>query len=174
MIASLVAGQNENGKLLNVLYVPSLTLNLLSVVAVNASGHIVVFDGRTCQIDKDTSVVAKDQLYSSLYCLNTISVGCSDTAHAALVTGLNVWHQRLAHVSVDGISALVQSGAVNGINVNKEQNVSNFRSCIYGNSTLAPIPQTSIYRFQTVLDLVHLDVCDPLQAESLGASRYFT
>lgn len=93
---SLVFGRHINCKLQNVLYVPDLTYNLLSVGAVDASGHLVVFDGKTCRIEKDTSVTEEGQLHNGLYCLNTISTGSFDSADAALVTDMNVWHQLLS------------------------------------------------------------------------------
>lgn len=77
------------------------------------------------------------------------------------------------HVHVDGIQVMVQNGAVNGIDVITKVNVPNCRGCIHGKSARAPIPQKSTDRCRAVLDLVHSDVCGPLQTQSLGGSRYF-
>ena len=108
-----------------------------------------------------------------MYYLKTSSQQCASQPETALVADMNLWHERLAHVHVDGIRAMARSGVVNGLNIASTKHIVKCKGCVYGKNSRAPIPKSSGERVKGILDLVHTDVCGPFPEESLGGSLYF-
>ena len=169
-IKAQVDGRPFNIKLMDVLHVPAFGYQLLSVSRVSNKGLNVQFSDGRCRILRNNSVVACGTLRKSLYYLDLYS-GSSEVACPA---SLRLWHERLAHVDMNGISSMVKRGVVKGVNISGEQQCPHICvGCIYGKGHQAPIPKSSTSRRSAVLDLVHSDVLGPVNVPSLGGSRYF-
>ncbi|CDF32368.1 unnamed protein product [Chondrus crispus] len=151
---------NVNGslhpcKLSNVLHVPDFGYSLLSV----------------------SQMVSK---VGDLYILDVMNETFS--AHEV---SLQTLHERMAHVNVQGIASMIHNNVVRGINVRQSDVISAmnpksdnhspiFPAFVFGKATRSVIPkQRSSSRAQNCLDLVHSDVCGPLEVQSIGGSRYF-
>ena len=168
-----VNGKPRKCDIKNVVYAPSMAFNIVSVRVMGRSGMRSVFDENTCHIEKGGNILAQGEISDGLYCLKTSRSHDSSEPEIALVADINVWHQRLAHVHVDGIRGMVRDDVVEGIKLNATKNVSRCKACVYGKSTRAPIPRQGGVRAKGVLDLVHTDVCGQMPEASLGGSRYF-
>lgn len=95
-ISALVNGQNRDIIIQNVLYVPELGVNLLSVRKITEKGYIVKFNEHTCDIvnaNREIMAVAKpnNNIYSLVQPVNTAYSCKSDTT--------SVWHRRLGHLN---------------------------------------------------------------------------
>ena len=175
-ISLLVNGHSVRCKLQNVLYVPELSYQLLSVGVMDDMGLETTFGDNVCRITKGTRLMAMGTLHNGLYVLNTSSGSQSPKEtqrEMAMVANLNLWHQRLAHVHEDGIRTMVRNGVVEGIKLDPNQKLGTCSGCVYGKSTRAQIPKQGGTRTKKVLDRVYTDVCGPFQVQSLGGSRYF-
>ncbi|CDF39893.1 unnamed protein product [Chondrus crispus] len=76
-------------------------------------------------------------------------------------------HERMAHVNVQGIASMIHNNVVSGINSDNHSPIC--PACVFGKATRSVIPkQRSSSRAQNCLDLVHSDVCGPLEVQSIG------
>jgi hypothetical protein len=115
-----VNGRMENGTLYEVLYVPDLHGNLLSVNKIVARGHKVIFNDSVCLVEDQSgraiAVATKDE---NLYRLAATIPEVYDMAHLAKVPGssMDLWHQRMGHLGVDSIRQMVAKGLVTGLDL---------------------------------------------------------
>ena len=165
---------HDEGKfstLSNVLLVPDLKCSLFSVRAAAARGKSVRFNGRECWIENSAGEkLAEAAIEGKLYLLK-----CHQSTEAASVAeiGIDQWHKRLGHMSEQRIHEMVNKKMVKGINVGKTESLRFCEACVKG--------KTSKQKFSTVgekcskrkLELIHSDVCGPMQTNSYGGKRYF-
>ncbi|CDF39993.1 unnamed protein product [Chondrus crispus] len=175
-----VNGRIEPCKLTDVLHVPDFAFSLLSVSRMTEVGLKVGFENGKCMIRRGSTIVATATLVGELYVLDIVSdIG---SAHAAT---LQTWHERFAHVHSQGIASMIRDNVVSGVKLlgneaNKINNTDNdcisekCSACVYGKATRSVIPkERSSRRAYFSLDLVHSDVCGPLEVQSIGGAKYF-
>ena len=175
-----VNGREVPCKLKDVLHVPDFGYSLLSVPKIAANGLKVEFGNSKCIIKQGPNVVASATLIKNMYVLDQF-----ESVASAHVASLQTWHERLAHVHTQGIASMIQNDVVSGINVPKSDvhSTTNEKSncdsvtcaaCVYGKATRAVIPKTrSTGRALFPLQLVHSDICGPLEKQSIGGANYF-
>ncbi|CDF39891.1 unnamed protein product [Chondrus crispus] len=113
------------------------------------------------------TVVATASQVGDLYILDVMN----ETFSSHVVT-MQTLHERMAHVNVQGIASMIHNNVVSGINSDNHSPIC--PACVFGKATRSVIPkQRSSSRAQNCLDLVHSDVCGPLEVQSIGGSRYF-
>ena len=183
MIQVLVNGKVSHCKLMNVLHVPNFEYSLVSVSKIDSRGLCTSFQNGVCTITKGSSLIATGSLKDSLYILNTVDTSrvITECAHVANVEPLQLWHERMAHVHKRGISSMVNKKVVKGINdisdaspSSDETNSDLCRACVLGKAQRKPFPKATEYKKATSpLELVHSDLCGPMEVPSLGGSRYF-
>ena len=86
-------------------------------------------------------------------------------------TSIDLWHRRLAHVNIRQLRQLATSA--DGINVPSSGDQSFCEACIEGKMHRTPHRPLKEIKSTRVLQLVHSDVCGPMQTHSLGGSRYY-
>ena len=164
-----------------VLYVPSITKNLLSVGSLTDKGYIACFDDTKCFLISKGSkrIVAKGErekgsgLYKLVARQSTLEVNQVEvnlTTSALDLTRL--WHHRLGHLNYQGLHLLSASGIVTGLPylpILKET----CSGCQFGKQTRESFPSHSLNRSQQPLQLLHTDLCGPMQTMSQGGSYYF-
>lgn len=89
-------------------------------------------------------------------------------ATALVAPDLRLWHDRVAHVHVDGILNMLEKGIVQGIDCNLKQDIGIFESCVYGKSFRASISRKWGTNTTHILGLVHSDVHGPMKKNSIG------
>lgn len=163
---------NSNGEMntiqvQNVLYVPGLATNLLSVSQIIKNGCQVQFDQKGCKIiNKNNEQVAAAKLINNMYRLNTQSVPAYISASKD--NDWYLWHQRMAHLNFEDLSKLTESA---GFKLENKEKVVCI-SCLQGKQSRIPFP-TEGSRAREKLELIHSDVCGPMEVPSLGGARYF-
>ena len=168
-----INGKLRTCTLSNVLYVPSLGYNLLSVGVMDKAGCIATFGNGSCHVERKGVRMAEGTLRDGLYYLDTHhDASRSSKVAAALTVSLDLWHQRLAHVHTDGIRDMVRNNVVKGINTNVSQKLPMCEGCVHGKSTRVSVPKQGGERATGLLHLVHTDVCS-FPEESHGGSKYF-
>lgn len=83
----------------------------------------------------------------------------------------SLWHMRFGHLNFKGLKLLVDRDIVKGMPNVAE--LKNCEDCIVGKSVRQPFQSRKVWRATDVLQLVHPDVCGPMNIESLRGSRYF-
>lgn len=154
----------------NVVCAPELTTNLLSVSRLIEQGNFVEFNSDQCKIyNKHRELVATADLINGVYKLNIDRRG----DFLGLVTASD-WHRRLGHLNAKDLIKM-KNGAVEGmvcedfnINISKQNCV----VCNEGKQTRQPFPHGSS-RASKPLEIVHADLCGPMEVMSLGGAKYF-
>lgn len=150
-----------------VMCVPSLTTNLLSVSQLIKKGNRVIFRDSGCNIyNRKGILVATASLVNGVYKLNTLVY-----LSAAAVTN-EIWHRRLGHINSAYLNGM--QNAVEGFFIDKKAEISTAScvTCCEGKQSRRHFPSSG-NRSTKLLDLVHTDVCGPMENISLGGSRYF-
>ena len=167
----LVNGRPKTCILSDVLHIPNLGYNLISVSAMDAKNIKTSFSNGTCNISKNGRVLAQGFRNGGLYALHTVV--SDQPRNVAAIANLELWHARLGHVHTEGIKRMVNKCVVDGISFKDSSIPQVCDACVKGKIHCHPIPKHSDTRSAALLDLVHSDVCGPLQVPSMGGSRYF-
>ena len=154
-----------------VLFVAKLTKNLLSVPAMALMGAEIRFDKDKCLVLKDgNEFVIGCLLHDKLYSVNSneyAQVSASDSTASP-----EVWHRRLGHLNYTYINQLMKKEMVDGMSYDSGTQTKNCETCVLGKMQKKPFPKQSQHRATKPYEIVHSDVCGPMQVESKGGSRY--
>lgn len=157
----------------NVLCVPNLSTNLISVSKLVENGNKVEFKKRNCFVyNKNKELVAVADLIDGVYKL------IMDESKLCLLTSSSaasseVWHRRTGHLNMKSLN-LMREGAVTGISYSDKSDINKNTCtvCCEGKQARLPFSHTGT-RSSQILELVHGDVCGPMETTSIGGSRYF-
>ncbi len=98
----------------------------------------------------------------------------SDVAASSSIgpVSLDVWHQRFGHLGLQNLNKLISSDLVRELKCST--NLLHFcELCVQGHAMQQPYPKQAERHASEPLELVHSDVCGPMQTELLGKKRYF-
>ena len=160
----------------NVLYVPKLSNNLFSVRESASNGNYTFFGSKCWIRNKRRRLIGTGSPVGKLYRLDC-EILKSDKQSAFVgkndkdSTSIDLWHRRLAHVNTRQLRQLATSA--DGINVPSSGDQSFCEACIEGKMHRTPHRPLKEIKSTRVLQLVHSDVCGPMQTHSLGGSRYY-
>ena len=155
-----------------VLFVQKLTKNLLSVPAMALMGAEINFDKDKCLVRKNgQESVIGSLLGDKLYIVNSTDYAQVSTANSA--ASLAVWHRRLGHLNYTYMNQLMKKVMVDGLNYDADtQSQKECEACVLGKMQKKPFPKQSQHRATRPYEIVHSDVCGPMQVESKGGSKY--
>jgi len=170
----LVTLPNGSDRLIqNVVYVPGIKKNLISVSTITDQNLKVEFFKSHC-IVKDLldhcKPVASGIRVGGLYKLDVVK-----NHHALTSTTMSteiLWHQRYGHINFHDLSLLQKKCMVEGLPIIKNEHI-DCESCALGKMHRDEFPSNPDRRKRDILELVHTDVCGPMQTKSLGGASYF-
>ena len=156
----------------DVLYVPELSYNLVSVAKVSQKGKIVKFTSNGCYIlDEQHKMVAKAAKIGSLYQLNC-RPNHELASVATPVSKQDIWHKRFGHLGVGNLQKLARERLADGFDFDASQQLTFCETCPQGKQHRTSFSPSS-RRADEPLALVHSDVCGKINTKSLGGSEYF-
>ena len=160
--------------LYDVLYVPELSFNLLSISRITDCGKTVTFDEFTCDIIcEDGEIIGSAIKNGCLYYLSCKNIKQRVNAERDSA-GVNVWHQRYGHLNETSLKQLAKGELVDGISCDDLSDRLDFcESCVNGKLHCTPFPTTGGKRADEPLGLVHSDVCGKINSKSLSGGEYF-
>lgn len=198
-IETTVNGITRSGTIKDVLYVPLLGTNLFSIGTATENGTEIHFNnnqvyfshqGTTFMVGQragrglyhlNIKVVTKERVMLGklnscksftdyiffCFCLATFTV-------QKTIEPLSLWHERLGHLSYKTIQQMSTEGAVNGLHLGESSDVqsSPCADCMKGKMCRLPFP-TGRDRATEIGQLIHSDVCGPMQIASPGGARYY-
>ena len=171
-VVPVLTKHNDVANIYDVYYVPSLKHNLLSVGQLIAHGYDVTFHDSTCTIlDQTRKLVAKVSMTKNRLFPLEMRSGKLYACNASSTNETELWHYRYGHLPFQSMSQLQKQCMVKGLPHLFDQ-LSPCESCIIGKHQRASFPSSS-YRAEDRLELVHTDLCGPMQTESLGGSHSF-
>jgi transposase InsO family protein len=170
-ITNLCNGDVDTVTLTNVLYVPGAAANLLSIPKAVSNGIDFRFRPDKCEVWTDSSLVATAVHHHGVYSLQLEQLESAMLAQDSP----QLWHRRFGHLGYDNLAKLQQYSMVSGMTASAEQ----FKSA--GDAVCEPCVKAKQHRRSRPssgsdstqpLQLLHMDVCGPLQEPSLGGSVY--
>ena len=174
-------GTHKHLALDRVLYVPDLAKNLLSVRYMTQNkGAVVCFDASKCTVSKgDSSFVIGSCVRGNLYRINqpkhnqkVMVENVNVTAHDCRAPTLNTWHQRFGHLNYKYVEELIKNKLVHGMDCCHIDGKLECEACVLGKMNRRSFPKKSNGRARKPLEIIHSDVCGPMQINSIGGSRY--
>jgi transposase InsO family protein len=142
----------------NAMFVPGLAANLISVGGLTTDKKQVIFDGDTCSIYDNGSVVAQ--------CVRSADDMWPLSTAKALLTGsqeAELWHARLGHVSL--------KRANQQLNISGQQCFC--QTCVISKQRRR-VSRSAATRATAPGQLYHTDTCGPIPVLSLDGYKYFT
>ncbi len=173
---NLANGKQQECKLHNVLFVPNLSYNLLSVSKVAEAGKSVSFEETTCNISRsDGEIIAIAKKVGCLYYLDIQPiVECSNAVNEETEhSNEMLWHQRYGHLGAQGLKKLASENLVEGFNFNAKKDLEFCDACVQGKLHRCSFPNSGAKRASEPLGLVHSDVCGKINTKSCGGAEYF-
>ncbi|CAI5931570.1 unnamed protein product [Closterium sp. NIES-64] len=101
----------------NVLHVPGVKVNLLSVPQLAKKGVIATIDGAKMNLFWKGEQFAQGVLNGNIYQLKTYSRAASSNVAQGSKATLKAWHNRLAHANYDSVKELANKGLAKGVDV---------------------------------------------------------
>jgi hypothetical protein len=174
----VVLRDDNNNRILlkEVLHVPGLAANLISVSKLNQKGAKVIFGSPDCAtITRGGDTLLEAYGYKGIF---KVRAGMSAEYAIGLISSSSkataeVWHRRFGHLGYSNMARL--PGMVKGINIA----AADFRaatddtcsSCIMGKQKRLPFPDSETVTTKP-LELVHMDLCGPMAVPSQGCAQY--
>jgi hypothetical protein len=159
----------SEGELKSVLYVPDLQCNLFSISSVTEKGYSFEIERNGCKIIKDNEVKILGKREGKLYKLILkFEENAFLGTYSGKVENLYIWHEKLAHQNIHQVRAILKSHGI------EFQDVKEFfcEACILGKQHVLPFGRST--RVAKVPgEIIHADVCGPMEENSIGNSRYF-
>ena len=164
-----LASNKTNILLQEVLFVPELSGNLISVGRLTDKGCLVSFDNKMCcvSLGQKTLITAKKD--GCLYLVKTPETCfkvCADVHNDLCV---HQWHRRLGHRDIETVKRLGRSGQIKIVECGS---VDRCEVCIKGKLSRKPFPKKDDISTTEILELVHADVCGPLDVITPSGNRY--
>lgn len=173
----VVFGENGRGErvevtLKNVLYVPGLDGGLISVSQLAAKGFVAKFGASSCEIlnANGESVVVGDKV-SNLYRLriHDRSLKVSGEHHERCQ---HTWHRRTGHRDPDVLRRIEADELVSGFDLHDCGARIVCECCLKGKLARKPFPPVTERKSSRPLDLVHTDLCGPMETATPSGNRY--
>ena len=175
--------------IVDVLYVPDIPFNLFSMGSAFAKGLFLTSSNLKCTFYKNKEIVAiaernnnkeifrmkfkiKENIINLLHNVNINEKEVNKPKNDELKENkdndstLKLWHERLVHQNCEHVKQLLIRNNI------KVKDIDFFcEACVYGKIHRLPF-KMSESKSKQVGDLIHADVCGPMEIESLGGSCY--
>eukprot|EP00253_Pinus_taeda_P020973 PITA_20973 len=175
----------EKKTIADVCYVPGMKCNLLSIGQLVQQGYNVFFVNYVCTImDRapNKRCIAEVKMTRNRMFPLRIKAVLKDGVEIAAVTQEAfqsvpkdenwLWHLRFGHLNFGGLNLLSRKGMVRGLTLIEKPD-SLYEGCILRKQHRESFPSGKSIRAKTTLDIVHSDLCGPMQTPSLAGSQYF-
>lgn len=155
----------------NILHVPDLAVNLLSVSQIVKNGNTVVFDPDGCAIyNSDKKKVLSCKSSGGIYRVGANDEKCFMTKNSQ--QSALIWHRRLGHANFQ-IMKKMRDGVVNGIKFDDDDSeISQCDVCPRGKQVKMPF-KASESASKDILEIIHSDLMGPQKTRSIGHAVYY-
>lgn len=167
---------NASGRIIpvkNVLLVEGVSSNLLSVYDIQKGGNSVLFSNDRCVVrDKQGGVIVDVGARNRSWRIDNTKA-CGMMAQSDDGSDLMMWHRRMGHLGYDGLMKL--NGLVNGVTIKGDRSVlAKCVPCLLGKQSRQPFRREEAeIKSKQILELIHSDVCGPMETDSVGGAKYF-
>lgn len=152
--------------LTNVLFVPDLHCNLFSVTAAMDKGFEFKSTKDKCSLLKDGRLVAVGVRHGGLFRMQ-FRVEASAAHVAVNRNSLQMWHEKLGHQNVKHVEDFLKRN-----NVKYDGHDFTCEACLVGKQHRLSFKER-VEKSEKCGEIMHTDVCGPMQVTSIGGARYF-
>ncbi|MCO5581485.1 hypothetical protein L7F22_035370 [Adiantum nelumboides] len=163
----------------DVLYVPGIKKNLLSVSSLAKNGLRVIFEDDRCIVrDRENgySLITTGTLENGLFVLDRYEKqiqACNAETKTQAMQDAELWHARFGHVGYGSLMTLQRHNMVHDLSLLEMPPRHVCEGCVLGKMHRFAFSQDGSVRATRKLQLVHSDVCGPMRTPSVGNSLYF-
>lgn len=166
----VITGNSGTKKISDVLYMPDIDQNLLSVGQLIEKGFKVFFEDKFYYIqDVSSQEILKVRMKGKSFSFNPSNE--ENIAYSTKVNNTEIWHKRLGHCHLQGMLQMKRHEMTTGLPV-FDGNLPNCHACQFGKQSRAPFPQVQ-WRSSKKLQLIHTDVAGPQRMPSLKGNLYY-
>ncbi|KAI5344111.1 hypothetical protein L3X38_011988 [Prunus dulcis] len=158
-----------------IMLVPGLKENLLSVGQMIEHGYYLVFGDHKVEIYNDsshTNLVAKVQMKGNRSFPLKLQAEMHFAYRASVDHSTDLWHRRFGHLNMSSLKLLKEQDMVVGLpEIKEDRQVC--EGCVLGKQSREAFPREAISRASTPLELIHSDICGPMQTVTKAGNRFF-
>ena len=155
----------------NVLFIPEMAQSLFSVCQAASKGVTTCFDKDGCSLMKNGELVGRGTRENGIFKLQFSEYQDHVTANVVTTNKGLLWHKRLGHLSEIAMKKMIQDQLVTGLNLHN-CSVEFCGNCAQGKLSKTKFP-TGSHRTSKPLELVHMDLCGPMETLTPTKNRYF-
>ncbi|WVZ17444.1 hypothetical protein V8G54_010426 [Vigna mungo] len=169
--------KRKNGEIViikNVLLVPEMKCNLLSIGQLVENGFTVVMSnkGQAEIFDRDDKLILRTNICKNRtfqITLDTVETQCMKVVKDDETWR---WHLRYGHLNFHDLQRLRKKEMVSGL-PEIVMSEGSCETCIIAKQTKRPFKTHLQIRSKELLQVVHSDVCGPMETPTLSGNRYF-
>ncbi|MCO5609606.1 hypothetical protein L7F22_063836 [Adiantum nelumboides] len=175
----IIISDGSDLSLPNVLYVPGIKKNLLSISSLAKNGLRVIFEDDKCIVqdqENGYSLITTGMLENGLFVLDRYKKqiqACIAKTKTQAMQDAELWHARFGHVGYGSLMTLQRHNMVHDLSLLEMPPRHVCEGCILGKMHRFAFSQDGSVRATQKLQLVHSDVCGPMRMPSVGNSLYF-
>lgn len=169
---SVLVNTNQGIRIINeVLFVPSLKQNLLSVCQMMNKVYTVAFENKRCNIhDTHGTLITTIPMVNKNFARKMTN--SKDKASYAAQDEANLWHMRYEHFHMASLKKIHTEGLAKDLPlITSKQDICGIYQI--GKMHRIPFPSQAIWRAKEELELVHSDICGPMNVDSMNDNKYF-
>ena len=155
----------------NVLYTPKLKANILSLGCLDEQGCQITH-GKGVLTIRDENGRLLTTIKRSSGRLNLLKLYTMENCLQIREDATWKWHQRYGHHNFDSLISLSSKNMVRGLPIMHKVNKL-CHECVHSKQSRSSFPSQSSYGAEKPLELIHDDLCGPIEPETLGRSKYF-
>ncbi|MCO5564150.1 hypothetical protein L7F22_017806 [Adiantum nelumboides] len=163
----------------DVLYVPGIKKNMLSVSSLAKNGLWAIFEDDKCIVrDRENgySLITTGTLENGLFVLDHYEKqiqACIAKTKTQAMQDAELWHAKFGHVGYGSLMTLQRHNMVHDLSLLEMPPRHVCEGCVLGKIHRFAFSQDGSVRATRKLQLVHSDVCGPMRTPSVGNSLYF-
>lgn len=166
--------ETKNCTLEEVIYVPNLSKNLLSVNKITQHGGKVIFENEKVQVYKDQNKIMEGKRNEKGLYVVELTDNKEEKALLSVAENAVNWHKKLGHLGVGNLKKLQHMS--NGLNLKPEdfEYLENTvcEICAKARQTRNPFIEKR-QRATRPLEIIHTDICGPVEPITWDGMKYF-
>lgn len=167
------SGETMKIEVNEVKFVPGLSTSLISVGKLAQKNFRVSFDNDGCEIvAAGGAVVATGFRHGGLYYLRVAEASLAASVNRHKVDCQHQWHRRLGHRDWAAAERLLKEDLATGIKVSDCGLRIVCECCLESKSARLPFNPVVERKSARILDIVHTDLCGPMDNETPSGNRY--
>lgn len=168
-----ISVKNHICNLNDTLYVPELSVNLMSVGKITQRGNKVLFEkDKASIIEKNGKITLIARKLDGLYYIEmdqskeVANITCGSDSDTMK------WHKKMGHINEKDLRLMEKNELMRGLTL-KNEKLEKCETCMKGKMSSLPFFPIDKIISNEPLQIVHSDVCGPFENESLAGSRYY-